>query len=69
MIIDSLKDIGKLVAELRRNENISGEKFAEKMASTQPFVSRLERGKINVTINMLIRIARACGKRIYISIK
>lgn len=69
MLIRNNDDIGQLTKELRTAENLSGTKFAAKVGIDQSVISRIERGDTNVTLKTLLRIARALGKRLYISIK
>lgn len=69
MIINTLEDIGKLLKRLRQQEDLSGPALAERSGIQQPTISKMERGKVNVTLLTLIKIAHAFGKRINISIE
>ena len=48
----------------RKDANLTQKELAERMNTTQSFVARLERGRVNITIQTLARYAAACGKRI-----
>lgn len=69
MVINTLEDIGKILKRLRQEADLSGHALAEKSGIEQPHISKIERGKVNVTLLTLIKIAHAFGKRIYISIR
>lgn len=53
--------IGERIFELRRAQNISQEKLAEKADLDRTYVSSVERGKRNVSIVNLEKIANALG--------
>ena len=70
MKIESLKDLGEVVRQARKDAGLKSQaKAAEKLDITQPALSYIETGSTNVSVKTLIAIARAFGKRIYISIK
>jgi len=70
MKIENLKDIGKLISDTRKGAGYRSQtQAAKKIDITQPALSFIETGVTNVSINMLIAIARAFGKRLYISFK
>lgn len=48
----------------RKDANLTQKELAERMNTTQSFVARMERGRVNITIQTLARYAAACGKRI-----
>jgi len=53
------KLIGQRIKELRKSKGLSQEKFAE-LAETSPnYLSRMERGTENPTIDMLIKLSKA----------
>ena len=53
------KLIGRRIKELRRSKELSQEKLAE-LAETSPnYLSRMERGTENPTLDMLIKLANA----------
>ena len=69
MLIKNSDDIGELVRKARQAGKLSGPALGDKAGTGQAMVSRIEHGRANVTISTLIRIARALGKKLYISIK
>lgn len=69
MLIRNKDDIGQLVKELRTAEKLNGTKFAAKVGTDQAVISRIEHGNTNVKLKTLLKIAKALGKRLYISIK
>ena len=53
------KLIGQRIKELRKSKGLSQEKFAE-LAETSPnYLSRMERGTENPTLDMLIKLSNA----------
>jgi transcriptional regulator with XRE-family HTH domain len=50
--------VGRRVAELRRARGWTQERFAEKVGSTVQWVSRIEGGSANLTIETLAGLAR-----------
>lgn len=69
MIINTPEELGKMLKRLRQEADLSGQTLAEKSGIEQPHISKIERGKVNVTLSTLIKIAHAFGKRINISIE
>lgn len=53
-----LVEIGKRIAALRKERNISLRALADEIDSDNAHVSRIEKGKINVTIMTLYKIAK-----------
>lgn len=51
--------IGLRIKELRKNKGLSQEELAEKAETSPNYLSRMERGTENPTIDMLIKISRA----------
>ncbi len=56
--------IGSRVRELRHAKKLSQEGFADACGLHRTHVSLLERGKINVTVSTLQRIAETLGVRL-----
>ncbi|MDP6571429.1 MAG: helix-turn-helix transcriptional regulator [Patescibacteria group bacterium] len=54
---------------LRRDAKISQEKLAKKMNVKREFVSRIESGRQNITIDTLYRVAEAMGKELHFAFK
>jgi transcriptional regulator with XRE-family HTH domain len=53
------RDLGQAIRRRREAMNLSQEAFAEKVDCHRNYVSLVERGEQNVTIDMLRRIAEA----------
>ena len=56
-----LSSIGKKVMHIRKNKNLTQEQLAEKMDVSQQFVSRIERGRENLSVTSLKKTAEALG--------
>lgn len=54
---------------LRQEANYSQEKLAKKMKVKRSFISRIESGMQNVTLETLYRIADATGKKFHFAFK
>jgi transcriptional regulator with XRE-family HTH domain len=52
------KDLGRRVAELRRDRGHTQETIAEALGMLTPNYARIEQGRQNVTMDTLVRIAR-----------
>lgn len=50
------------IRKLRKEKKLSQEKLAQKMNVKREFVSRIESGTQNITLETLFRIAQATGK-------
>ncbi len=53
------KLIGKRLKELRRSKQLSQEQLAEKADINSKYLSRMERGTENPTLDMLIKLSNA----------
>lgn len=53
------KKLGKRVAELRRKKGFSQEGFAHECGFHRSYMGAVERGEKNITLAMLVKIARA----------
>jgi len=53
------KEIGKIIANLRQEQNLSQEEFAELAQIHRTYVSQIERGLKSPTINILVKISKA----------
>lgn len=51
--------IGKRIQELRKRQGLSQEQVAEKAEISSNYLSRIECGKENPTLDMLIKLAQA----------
>jgi transcriptional regulator with XRE-family HTH domain len=58
---DIIIDIGKKIRAERKNKGWSQQFLGEKVGSYKDHISKLESGKINPTIDYLIKIAEALG--------
>ncbi|WP_404525017.1 helix-turn-helix domain-containing protein [Bradyrhizobium diazoefficiens] len=54
-------NLGQRVRELRRSRELSQAQLAARVASHQEFISDVERGEANLTLESLVRIATALG--------
>lgn len=54
-----LIELGKRIAELRKKKGWTQLEFAEKLNIQRTALTRIELGKVNSTINMLRKIAKA----------
>lgn len=52
-----LKELGQRIRSARRNARISRNKLAERIGMLPTNYSRIEQGKMNVTVETLVRIA------------
>jgi transcriptional regulator with XRE-family HTH domain len=55
------KKIGERIYQLRKEQNVSQEKLAEKADLDRTYVSSVERGKRNVSVINLEKISSALG--------
>ena len=56
-----LNQLGKRVKILRELRNLTQEQLAEKSGTSSQYISALERGQKNATVEMLEKIATALG--------
>lgn len=55
------RDLGHKIREIRKSHNISQAELAERIGTSQQWVSLVEQGKVNLTLNLLERISGATG--------
>lgn len=55
------KSMGEVIRANRKMLKMSQEKLAEKADLSPTFISDLERGRVNVAVDTLLRIANALG--------
>lgn len=48
----------------RKAAKLTQKEMAARMNTSQSFIARMERGRVNITIQTVARYAAACGKRI-----
>jgi transcriptional regulator with XRE-family HTH domain len=58
------KSMGEAIRVYRKRMKLSQEKLAEKADLSTTFVSDLERGRVNVAVDSLLRIANALGVQV-----
>ena len=58
--------IGRRIAELRRELDISQRELARRAGITQPNLVNIENGKYSAGLDILWRISRALGRSLYI---
>lgn len=58
--------VGKQVTTIRYSQGISQKELAKKLGVSQQLVSRIERGRENVSLSTLSNISRALGRKIRI---
>ncbi|MCF8423935.1 MAG: helix-turn-helix domain-containing protein [Bacteroidia bacterium] len=56
---DYLKLIGENISSIRKSKNLSTNEFASRCEMEKSNLIPIEKGRINVTINTLIKIANA----------
>jgi transcriptional regulator with XRE-family HTH domain len=57
--MDEKRQLGRRLKELRKQRGISQEKFSEKADVSPQYLSRIESGTENPTLDMLIKLSRA----------
>lgn len=57
--MDKKKLIGRRIKELRKSKGLSQEELAEKAETSPNYLSRMERGTENPTLDMLIKLSNA----------
>lgn len=59
-------ETGQKIAGIRRSLGLSQKEFAVKMRVSQQLISRIEKGRENISLITLINISRALGRRVQI---
>jgi transcriptional regulator with XRE-family HTH domain len=59
--VDIKKIIGSRIAEIRKKKGMTQDQLAEKMEISPKYLSSIERGKENPTLNTLINLAQCLG--------
>ena len=57
-------EIARALYEARKAARLTQKELAGRMNTSQSFIARMERGRVNITIQTVARYASACGKRI-----
>jgi transcriptional regulator with XRE-family HTH domain len=53
--------IGERIADLRKAKNLSQQQFAYEAEIERSYLSHLEKGRKNISVDMLVRITTALG--------
>ena len=61
-------EIGRMVAQARKNSGLSQRKLADRINTTQSSIARMESGGQNFTTGILSKIAKALEKKLEIKI-
>jgi transcriptional regulator with XRE-family HTH domain len=59
-----MDDAGSWVRELRARHRLSQAALAYRAGTTQQAISRVEHGRVSPTVEMLARLAAACGEEL-----
>jgi transcriptional regulator with XRE-family HTH domain len=62
-----LKELGKRISELRRAKGFTQETAAERLKMLAPNYARIEQGRLNVTVDTLVRIVKMLGDDVKIA--
>ncbi len=60
-----LNELGKNIANYRKNKGLSQEKLAEKVDLSREYITRVERGQKNISLKKLFAIADALEVEFY----
>ena len=60
-IDDTVKNVGRRVAELRAKAGLTQDQQAERLGFTLKYLQRIEGGGENLTVRSLVKIANALG--------
>lgn len=55
----ALRSLGLRLRELRRHQGMTQEEMAERVGMLTPNYARIEQGRVNVTVDTLVRLANA----------
>jgi len=58
---------GKKISDIRKEQGLSQKEMAKKIGISQQLISRIEKGRENVSVSTLANMARALNKRVEIS--
>ncbi len=56
--------LGQKIRELRESQNLTQEKLGDMIGVSQDYLSRIEQGKKNPTVNLLYKIAGGLGVQV-----
>jgi transcriptional regulator with XRE-family HTH domain len=60
-ITETRKMLGQRIKELRKSAGLTQEELGEKASLNYKFIGELERGRVNVSLDSLVKIATALG--------
>ena len=63
-ILQHRQILGETIRTYRKQAGLSQEKLAEKADLSSVFISHIERGVENISVDALVRIAKALGVRL-----
>lgn len=61
---DERERIGREISELRKNAGLSQLDLAKKIGCDQAYISKIERGRQHISINVLCNIAAELGAKV-----
>lgn len=61
---DERERIGHIISKLRKDAGLSQADLAKKIGCDQAYISKIERGRQHISINVLTNIAAALGARV-----
>ena len=64
---DERERIGHIISELRKAANLSQAELAARLDCDQAYISKIERGRQHISINVLCNIAAELGAKVDIS--
>jgi transcriptional regulator with XRE-family HTH domain len=59
--MDIKQEFGKRLAQMRKERKISQEQLAELSGLNRPYISGIEQGKRNVSLEVIVSLAKALG--------
>ena len=57
-------EVGRQISNMRREQGLSQKKMASKLGVSQQLISRIEKGRENISLSTLNNISRALGKKV-----
>lgn len=64
----SRMDLVIALHQARRAAGLSQKQLAERIGTKQTYVAQIEKGRKNITFSTLTKYARACGKRVAVTL-
>jgi transcriptional regulator with XRE-family HTH domain len=61
ILMDIKQEFGKRLAQMRKDRKISQEQLAELSGLNRPYISGIEQGKRNVSLEVIVSLAKALG--------